>query len=198
MRKIALFGGAFDPPHSAHAHVVKLVLESKLVDEVWLVPTADSRYDKKSVISNQSRLEMLNLLVESELKGLPVKVEPIQLKGALPDCGTMELIDVLRVIHGGCYFSFVIGGDLLAQLPTWKNAERLKRELIFLVVQRPGSKPLPTEFQVKYLKGETEDISSTEIRKELEKNGDLSKKLPKPIWDYIIKKGLYRTQPGRR
>lgn len=194
MRKIALFGGAFDPPHSAHAKVVKLVLDSKLADEVWLVPTADSRYDKKSVINNQSRLDMLNLLVDSELKGLPVRVEPIQLKGALPDCGTMELIDVLRVIHGGCYFSFVIGGDLVAQLPTWRNADRLKREVIFLVVQRPGAKPIKTDFQVKYVKGETEEISSTEIRKELAKNGDLSKKLPKSVWDYIIKKDLYRVR----
>lgn len=191
MRKVGLYGGAFDPPHFSHAQVIKYVLESKFVDEVWIVPSADSRYDKKSVITNQGRLDMLKILIDTELKGLPVRVEPIQMSGALPDCGTMELIDVLRVMHSGTGFSFIIGGDLLAELPNWKDAARLQRELTFLVVQRPGIQAFKSNFQVKYVKGETQDISSTELRKELAKGNDVSKKLPKPIWDYIIKKRLY-------
>ena len=36
MKKIALYGGMFDPPTKAHLKIPMEILDRKLVDEVWV------------------------------------------------------------------------------------------------------------------------------------------------------------------
>ena len=46
-KKIALFGGAFDPPHLGHSQVAKSLLKQKAVQEVWFVPVFTHPWAKK-------------------------------------------------------------------------------------------------------------------------------------------------------
>jgi len=41
MRQIALYGGAFDPPHKAHIKIANNLTKLPFIDEVWLLPCGD-------------------------------------------------------------------------------------------------------------------------------------------------------------
>lgn len=38
MKKIALFGGSFDPPHLGHQLVISYLMGSQDIDECWVIP----------------------------------------------------------------------------------------------------------------------------------------------------------------
>ncbi len=68
MSKIALFGGAFDPPHLGHQAVTAALLEKQLVDEVWYVPVFQhpwaDKLGKHHISDYQQRVEMLELITQ--------------------------------------------------------------------------------------------------------------------------------------
>jgi nicotinate-nucleotide adenylyltransferase len=41
MRNIALYGGAFDPPHIGHLQLIHALTKVPEMDEVWLLPCGD-------------------------------------------------------------------------------------------------------------------------------------------------------------
>ena len=49
MKKIALYGGAFDPPHHGHTRIIESLCKTPNIDEIWLLPCGD-RLDKKLLI----------------------------------------------------------------------------------------------------------------------------------------------------
>ena len=137
-RSIAIFGGAFDPPHVGHAIVAQLLLNSALVDEVWVTPTG-ARSDKGIRTPASVRAELAAEFVSS-LGGAPrVRLEPLQLNEELPGSYTVDLMRALRERHPDCAFSMTIGSELVSDLPTWSRAPDLLKEVPFLVVLRPGA-----------------------------------------------------------
>ena len=46
-RRIAIFGGGFNPPHLAHLFTVTYLLSRADVDEVWLLPSAKHAFHKQ-------------------------------------------------------------------------------------------------------------------------------------------------------
>jgi nicotinate-nucleotide adenylyltransferase len=58
LKQIALYGGAFDPPHRAHIEIAKNLTKLPFVDEVWLLPCGD-REDKKLLLSKDTRFKLM-------------------------------------------------------------------------------------------------------------------------------------------
>ena len=137
-RSIAIYGGAFDPPHVGHAMVVQLLLNSTLVDEVWITPSG-ARSDKGIRTPAPVRAELAAEFVSS-LGGAPrVRLEPLQLNEELPGSYTVDLMRALRARHPACTFAMTIGSELVSEIPTWSRASELLKEVPFLVVMRPGA-----------------------------------------------------------
>ena len=61
MRNIALYGGAFDPPHIGHLNLVSALSKVPQIDEVWLLPCGD-RTDKKLLLPMQKRFNLMKNL----------------------------------------------------------------------------------------------------------------------------------------
>lgn len=61
MRNIALYGGAFDPPHNGHIQLIHALSKAPTIDEVWLLPCGD-RKDKKLVLPTSTRLNLIRSL----------------------------------------------------------------------------------------------------------------------------------------
>ena len=59
-RRLALYGGAFDPIHNGHLATIALILNSGAADEVLVIPSGD-RPDKPNTIAAQHRVEPLAL-----------------------------------------------------------------------------------------------------------------------------------------
>ncbi len=189
--KIALFGGTFNPPHAGHVHVVNQL--SERFDEVWIVVAADPNKTEKPYVPPEHRLKMAELAFGSIPK---VKIVDIELKRA----GVSYTIDTLRQLQADFpnrEFWWVVGSDLVADFPRWKESDALSKSVPFLVVSRPGfpldSAQLKRFQRVDLLADGGVDASSTQLRSllNLGKKADAKKQVPDAVFDYVIQNRLY-------
>ena len=134
--------------------------------------------------------------------------------------GKSYSIDTLRyfkeIHHQGSLF-FILGGDAFFEIETWREYKTLFSLCHFIVMTRPGSQKkgeaielpegLAPSFEYDpviggwihvsgnhlYMKEITFlDISSTHVRKLIEKGGSVRYLIPAEVEAYIEEKGLYR------
>ncbi len=167
--RIAVFGGAFDPPHLGHQQLVKYVLSSGVVDAVWLMPNFESTW-KKTVAKPEDRLKMCQILT-SEFPQESVKVSPLEIEMAGKSY-TLATVKELKKRYPDTNFYWLIGSELVETLPKWEKAEGLFKEINFLVFPRTR-------------------LSSTEIRKRIEDGLPITGLVPKDVEQYIREHKLY-------
>ena len=151
-KRVAVFGGSFNPITNAHLNCAAEIIHSKLADEVWITPCG-SRPDKPSLkTSGLDRLIMAHLAVDTTFGSrFGVKVCDIEIHNPR-NIPTIILMRMLKAAHPDIEFSFVVGSDLIDQLHTWdapgypgawetvEDAGNVfMRENKFLVIDRPGS-----------------------------------------------------------
>ncbi len=195
MRKVALFGGTFDPPHLGHILTITALLNSGFVDEVWVVPVGDDRADKVPCVSSRHRRAMVDLVLRDCFAGEVVRLEPIQLDGKLPGSFTVDLLRELRRQVPDAEFSFVIGADNALKIKDWKEGAWLWEYAQFVVMPRlgePEPRGLPENFRVLPLNSCVHtDASSSCVREVLSTGGRLNGVLPLSLRAYICDNALY-------
>ena len=193
--KVALFGGAFDPPHIGHVIGISAILNSGLVDQVWVVPSG-SRTDKSYHVSDEHRREMVTKMIDTEFS----QVEPVALcwtefdaKGKI--VGTIELLDALKIEHPDLQFLVAIGQDLAGDLAKWKHPQRVKDEVKFLTYSRLGKNSFDevSDYHIEHLPTAVGlEISSTSLRELIAERKFVSGMMPAEVKSYIEAEGLYR------
>ena len=137
MRNIALYGGAFDPPHIGHLQLIHSLAKVPGIDEVWLLPSGD-RTDKKLLLPMQKRLHLIKHLFQdnSSVVISEDEIEMSKLKGGMIE--TYDLLGALSKKYQQRRFHFVVGGDVLHTLHTWGNWQELRDEYPFIIFHRKG------------------------------------------------------------
>jgi nicotinate-nucleotide adenylyltransferase len=194
--RVAVFGGSFDPPHRGHERILLTLLDSEIVDQVRVVPAQDNPFKRLSAAPDQ-RLLMLRAMMEGLRLGPPACVlDERQIRCPQEDSCTLELMRELRSENPQDEFWFVIGGDLLDQLPAWHRSQDLLEETDFILVPR-GEKaetlaPKPA-LRLYELKDFTPlHLSSSEIRYLCRQDGDCQELLSPAVWAYIRETELYK------
>jgi len=193
--KVALFGGSFDPPHKGHVQFAESILNSGLVDEVWLVPCNKSRYDK-SLQSGYDRIAMCEYAVEAWNN---IKVCDWEIKNNTSGETYKLLKKFLNDPDFKEYdFYFAIGMDNAQKAPSWVNWSWIEKNVKFMIVPRKGYDEDP---DINWYKKEPHiclnevdimDVSSTEIRELMDKDDPkINELLPDDVVEYIIHKDLY-------
>lgn len=193
-KRVAIYGGAFDPCHIAHFIVITQVLNSRLVDEVWVFPSGD-RPDKSYNANDAARLSMLKLGVGELFKDDErVKIRTDHLEKETGH-SSIELLERLEKEHENYTFSLVVGSELIRDLPQWHESKKLLQKAKFLVVARAGTAKtelpgaslsfLPNPHSLSFF------ISSTELRLMLKKGDSLAGLIPASVLRYIKEHKLY-------
>ena len=133
MKKIALFGGSFNPVHNGHIKMARTILASQIVDEIWFIPCKEHALDKQ-IIPIENRLEMLSLAISGE-KGMEVSDIEKNMPGKSYTANTIKKLKS-EFDHE---FYFIIGADNLTQMEKWRYLDYLQKNVSFIVVKRPGS-----------------------------------------------------------
>lgn len=170
MGHIALYGGAFDPPHAAHVFAVAWLLGR--TDAVWIVPTGEHAFGKR-MAPFPERVAMLRLalrhfdqnrvdvcMIESERKGPSL---------------TYETLDALSARHPEHDFAWVIGADNLTEAHRWFRFPELVARWPMYVMGRPGHEAAMARFErAPWCRpGPTlPDVSSSGLRAALAGEGD--------------------------
>lgn len=136
MKKIAFYGGSFDPVHNGHLEIARTLLELFALDEFWFVPAFHAPHKKdKKVSSAFCRYAMLALATQNEPK---IKISTIELE-APEKPYTIETLTKLKNHYGdSAQIFFVMGADSWQEIDTWRDWQKLLLLTNFIVVTRPN------------------------------------------------------------
>jgi nicotinate-nucleotide adenylyltransferase len=173
--RIAIFGGAFDPPHMGHLVIIHALLNSLEVDKIWLVPSG-KRTDKTCRGTAHDRFVWASTFVREMLpsSNLPkeIFVSRIEVDHATPLEGAVELFALLNERYPLCDFSLAVGDDVLPHLSQWRHPEELKVKVPLLVVDREGASDiLPSGYKIKRISSFFHSSLSSSLIKSLGDNG---------------------------
>lgn len=203
-RKIALFGGTFDPVHLGHTIVAADVYEHIDVEKIIFIPAKRSPLKGFSpVVSDDVRLEMITLAIANENK---FEVSDYELRRPAPSY-TIETVKKFHVEYGNdTLLYWLIGADSIGDLEYWHRVVELIDICNITTMYRAGFKPPDfsgfkaiwgqkriEKLQQNVIQTPLVDISSTEIRNRLVAGLDVNDMLHPDVADYIEEHNLYRV-----
>ena len=194
MKKIGLFFGSFNPIHIGHLILGNYILEHSDMEELWFVVSPQNPFkDKKSLLKDHNRLDMVQLAV----KNYP-KMRASNVEFALPKPSyTIDTLTYLHEKHPDYSFSLIMGEDNLNGLSKWKNAETLIKNHQIIVYPRTfeGEK-IDHEYlqheNISLINAPIVEISATEIRKMIKEGKNVRPMLPPEVFDYLDGSSFYK------
>ena len=202
MPEIGLMGGSFNPIHCGHVALARAALESGRVERVLFLPTGNPPHKKEGLADKFDRLRLVELAVTHEA-GMAVCREEIDRDGVIY---TVDTLAALKRKMPDCTLTYLIGADTLRALGTWRRVETVIERCKFLVMMREGETReevirlagLWTQrgAQIDFLDARKMDISSTQIRKQIQKGLPFERLVPQAVADYIHEHGLYGAKTG--
>jgi nicotinate-nucleotide adenylyltransferase len=197
-KRIALYGGAFDPPHNGHMATIALLLNSGSCDEIVVVPSGD-RPDKQYGATVEDRLTMTRSALAEAFVNDPRVVLCEEHAAGKIGFGTIDLVDYFKKTRPASDLLVVIGTELLKDLHTWKAAERLRALATFLVIARPGASTFeaPAGWRCERLNAPYDAgvlVSSTTLRTLIAQGKSVAGLVPASVAKYCIHKRLYGSR----
>lgn len=189
--RIGLLGGTFDPLHVAHLVVADQVLDQLGLDEVRLVVNHRpwQKEGGRTITPSDRRLEMVAAAVEP-FDGLVASDVEICLGGP---SYTVETLAALEKAEPDTEWLVIVGADAAAGLDTWHEAEKLRLEREFVVVNRPGEPDIdPPGWRTRRVEIPSLAVSSTEIRALAAEGRSVRHLVPEPVIHRMDQWGLYR------
>jgi nicotinate-nucleotide adenylyltransferase len=193
-KRIALFGGSFDPPHTGHLAIAQDAVEKCGLNQVIFIPCRESPLKGKLPgAPADQRLEMLRLAVA----GLPwAQVSDWELLQPGPSY-SWQTVEHFAAEYPGARLYWLMGFDQWADIERWARPEFLREHITLIVFPRDGLPPVARKgWQTVFLPGEYEG-SSTEVRRLIAAGESADRMLLPAVQDYILKAGLYK-QGDRR
>jgi nicotinate-nucleotide adenylyltransferase len=135
-KRIALYGGTFDPVHVGHLAVARALLKLFALDEVLFILAHVAPHKRESKVTPAwHRYAMLALATQDEA-GL--RISTIELD-APEKPYTVETLSRLAEEQGReARLFFVMGADSWSEITTWREWERVLALTDHIVVTRPG------------------------------------------------------------
>ena len=187
--RLALYGGTFDPVHCAHLTVAAEAADKFSLDEVWFITAAQPPHKTAgSTTPYEHRQRMVELACASDPRFRSPRLEEAAVASY-----TIETLERVRAkLQPADELYFLIGADAFAEISTWFRSADVLASVELIVVSRPGYVyPVPQAARIHRLETVALPVSSSEIRKLLERGGGPAE-LPPAVADYIQKHGLYR------
>ena len=206
IKRLGIFGGAFDPVHKGHTQSLKFISDLKIFDEIQVIPNYASPHNKDIQTDEKHRLKMLEVALK-ELED--INLNDIELKNKTKSY-TYETLKYLKSIYPERHLSLIIGLDSLYSFTTWKNWENILSLCSLLVLERKLNnrlginKELESKISADYddffsghgriliLKNDLINISSTEVRMKIKNNENLTDLVDDQVLKYISNKSLYK------
>ncbi|MGL4820810.1 MAG: nicotinate-nucleotide adenylyltransferase [Bacilli bacterium] len=185
-KRIALFGGTFDPPHLAHLGVARAVWSALGLDYFRFMPNSVPPHKDAQQVSALDRLHMLQLLIENDPQ-FTIETYEIDHPGR---SYTIDTVRALKEKEPNSMFYFLIGADMVEYLPQWHAIDELTQHVHFVGVGRPGY-VLKTEYPITFIDAPSMNVSSSMIRNRLRKGDLCTDVLPESVIRYIKERELY-------
>ena len=205
-KKIALFGGTFDPIHLGHTKVADAAAKQIGAEQVVFIPAKCSALkNRPPQASDEDRAGMISLGIADYQN---FRLNDCELQRPEPSF-TLDTVRFLQGRFGSeASLYWLVGADTIDELPRWYRIAELIEECSLSVMCRAGYRePDFTKFedvfgpsrliklQENIIKTPLIDISSTQVRKKVSAGSDVSDMLHPDVADYIREHNLYQPKP---
>lgn len=200
--RLGIYGGTFDPVHYGHLLLAECCREQCRLDQVWFMPTAVSPHKTHlESTPGERRAEMLELAIAGH-ESFAVNRYEVARGGVTY---TVDTLTHFRDEDSSRELFFLMGGDSLIDLPTWREPARVCELATPIVVRRAGrGEPdfeplaaiLPAARIAEIARHQVEmpqiDFSSTDLRRRVAAGQSIRFRTPRAVEKYIEASGLYR------
>jgi nicotinate-nucleotide adenylyltransferase len=204
-RKIALFGGTFDPIHLGHTAVAIDAARHIGAEKIIFIPAKRSPlkgFFPKA--GGSDRLKMISLAIAHSKN---FQVSDYELLKPDPSY-TLETVRKFQSDYGDdALIYWLIGADSIDELRLWYGITDLIDECNLSTMLRAGCNPpnfakfediwgsdRVEKLQRNVIETSLVEISSTEIRRRLAAGRDVADMLHPAVADYIYQRGLYKSE----
>ena len=207
-RRIAVFGGTFDPVHFGHLRSALELADSTQADALHLLPNHQPVHRGATAASTDDRLAMLERAIDG-VSGLVVDGREAMRDGP---SYTVDTLTSFRTELPQATLIFCMGLDAFSEFPQWHQPERILELANLVVVERPGasmSKAAEDLFTQQCERVGTHiangstgviarrsvtslAISATRLRADLASGRSVRFLVPEAVREYIENRGLYR------
>ncbi|MGD0382150.1 MAG: nicotinate-nucleotide adenylyltransferase [Thermoguttaceae bacterium] len=199
--KLGILGGTFDPVHYGHLLLAECCRQQRGLDAVWFLPAAvpPNKRDRESAPA-KDRIEMLKLAIAGNPAFSVCTYETDR-------GGVNYTVDTLTHIHEedpSRELFFLMGEDMLLDLPHWKQPERVCQLALPIVVHRAGMVPLDfncltavtTPRRIEEIRRHQVEmpeigLSGSEIRRRVAAGQSIRYHTPRAVEKYIESHNLY-------
>jgi nicotinate-nucleotide adenylyltransferase len=196
VKRLGLLGGTFDPPHYGHLIAAQEVAWRLQLQRVLFLPARQNPLKRGAPSTEaEDRCEMVARAIADnplfELSRLDLDRPPPSY--------TVDLLCNLQAADRQLFF--LVGADILPELPKWRAPEEVLRLARLVVVNRPGW-PVPslkaleaampgTSERVDIVRIPGVDISASDLRARIEADRPIRYLTPPSVEDYIREHRLY-------
>ena len=199
--RLGLFGGTFDPVHYAHLLLAERCREQCRLDRVVFVPSAVPPHKRdRKLTPAPARIEMLELAIAGH--------EQLAISRHEVDRGGVNYtVDTLRHFRDEdlqTELFFLLGADMLHDLPSWREADRVCELATIVAVRRAGVAELDfaslaslvaperiDQFRKHQVEMPVMGLSSTEIRGRVAAGLSIRYMTPRAVEKYVAAHALY-------
>lgn len=201
--RVGLLGGTFNPPHLGHLVCAQEAYEQLGLDRVLLLPAGVPPH--KEIPGGDPGAAQRLALCEAAVAGDPrLGVSRVELERP----GRSYTVDTLRLLRERDpqdELTFIVGGDMAASLPSWREPEAILSLARLAVAERRGAArdrieraiaPLAGADRVVFFDMPRIDISSSLVRERVAQGRSIRYLVPDAVAEQVAARGLYRTIPG--
>ncbi|PMD73394.1 nicotinate-nucleotide adenylyltransferase [Companilactobacillus nuruki] len=189
-RHVGILGGTFNPIHLGHLVIAEQVYEQLCLDKVLFLPDKipPHRGVKKVVpdIKSDDRVNMIKLAIRDNMH-FDLDMTDIRRGGV---SYTYETIKLLKDLNPNTEYYFIIGGDMVENLPKWSHIDELVQMIHFVGVCRKGFEK-KSKYPILWVNTPELEISSSMIRQHIKRGQSIKYLVPDDVAWYIKDRGLY-------
>ena len=198
--RLGLLGGTFNPPHIGHLVCAQEAHAQLGLDRVLLVPVHTPPHKETD---GDPGVEVRVALCEAAVAG----DERLGVSRAEADVpGRSYTVDTLNRLHDACpedQLTFIVGGDMAASLPQWREPQAILELCTIGAAARDGvgrdavlerlERELPgASSRIEFFDMPRIDISSTLIRRRVAAGEPVRYLVPDAVAAAVEREGLYR------
>ena len=196
--RIGMLGGTFDPPHLAHLALADAARIALRLDRVLFVVAGDPwRKGHREVTPASVRLDLVRVAIEP-FSWAEVSTVEVDREGPTYTADTLEAL-----VRPGEDWWFILGADALADMPAWKDPQRIVQCARLAVARRPSSDGVlvtralrdavpGVEERIDVIEMPPLAIAATDIRERVRRGESTEYLLPPRVREEIDRLGLYR------
>ncbi|HSV86280.1 MAG TPA: nicotinate-nucleotide adenylyltransferase [Levilinea sp.] len=197
--RLGVFGGTFDPPHIGHLILAAEASSQLELDRLlWVLTPYPPHKQNQSVSLLEQRLVLVQAVLAQDET---FELSQVEIERPAPHFA-VDTVELLQAQYPGASLIYLIGGDSLRDLPTWREPQRFMRNVAGLgVMRRPGDQveldqleaALPgLRKKLLVIRAPLLEISSSDLRQRIASGRPFRYYLAPAVYDLIVQRGYYR------